>query len=225
MKRGYLLCIALETQGERLGNASRVRSSSVGPSPPMRMRMSVRLSAFRMTPTRSFLRSPTMVLNATVTPMLVEFFSEVERVGVLAVGREHLGADSDDFRFHGEQPLAFGLCISRVVMKTDVSIRLIVDSMQTERRELKGSHSFHSQFHIINCIAVGEDGGAEGREGNADKVDAGDNERGFAGGRDAHQAAAAVEAGGDVDVAILGEGESLRPTKAAIPCDALHREC
>ena len=41
-----------------------------------------------------------MVLKSTVTPMLVELFREVERVGVLAERGEHLGADGDDFGFH-----------------------------------------------------------------------------------------------------------------------------
>ena len=31
---------------------------------------------------------------------LVEFFREIEGVGVLAEGGEHLGADGDDFTFH-----------------------------------------------------------------------------------------------------------------------------
>ena len=41
-----------------------------------------------------------MVLKATSDADLVELFGEVEGVGVLAEGGEHLGADGDDFGFH-----------------------------------------------------------------------------------------------------------------------------
>ncbi len=37
---------------------------------------------------------------------LVELLRDVERVGVLAKGGEHLGADGDDFAFHEKQLLA-----------------------------------------------------------------------------------------------------------------------
>ena len=48
--------------------ASRVRSSSVGPSPPEKITMSARAIAIRAAPVRSSRLSPTMVLNATETP-------------------------------------------------------------------------------------------------------------------------------------------------------------
>ena len=58
------------------------------------------------------------------------------------------------------------------------------------------AQSFDSQVHIINGFVGGEDGGAEGGEGHADEVYAGEDEGGFAVGGDADQAAAAVKAGG-----------------------------
>jgi hypothetical protein len=53
--------------------ASRLRSSSVGPRPPMTATMSARPSAVRTALTRSRLRSPTMVLKATATPISLSF--------------------------------------------------------------------------------------------------------------------------------------------------------
>src|SRR5581483_5606694 len=53
--------------------ASRVRSSSVGPSPPLKITMSARERAVVLTRTISFKLSPTMLLNATSTPRLFNF--------------------------------------------------------------------------------------------------------------------------------------------------------
>src|SRR5580658_10921409 len=84
-------------------------------------------------------------------------------------------------------------------------------------RKLKKRHAFNAQVDVVNGIAGGEDGGAKRRKGYADEVGAGEGERGFAGGGDADQAAAAVEAGCDVDVAVFGEREALGTAEAAIP--------
>jgi hypothetical protein len=68
---------------------------------------------------------------------------------------------------------------------------------------LKQREPFDSQVHIINGIVGGEDGGAQGRKGDADEVCSGEDEGCLAVGGYANQAAAAVEAGGEVDVAIF----------------------
>ena len=80
--------------------ASRVRSSSVGPRPPMKMRMSE-----RKRPCCSGFDQATQIiaddaLENYVNAQQVELLGEVERVGVHAEGREHLGAHRDDFGIH-----------------------------------------------------------------------------------------------------------------------------
>ena len=74
-----------------------------------------------------------------------------------------------------------------------------------------------AQVDIIDGFVGGEDYGAEGGEGYSDKVGAGEDEGGFACGGDADQAAAAMEAGGEVDIAHFGEREALGTAEAAIP--------
>src|ERR1039458_994855 len=82
---------------------------------------------------------------------------------------------------------------------------------------LEQTQSFYSQVHIINGFVGGEDGGSEGGEDQADEVCAGEHEGGLALRGDAHQAALATEAGGQVDVALFGECEALRTAQAAVP--------
>ena len=63
--------------------------------------MSVRASALRIAPTRSFLAVADNRLEGHRNADLIELFGQVERVGVLAVRRKHFGADCDDLGFHG----------------------------------------------------------------------------------------------------------------------------
>ena len=84
-------------------------------------------------------------------------------------------------------------------------------------KELEKVQAFDSQIHIINGVAGGEDRGAEGREGDADEVRTGEDERGLAGGGDADDPVVAVQTRGDVDVALARDGETLRAAEAAIP--------
>ena len=125
----------------------------------------------------------------------VEFSSEIEGVSVLAGGGEHLGADGDDFRFHKSRDQGSGV----------------------RGQLLKQIQAFYTQVHIINGFVGGEDGGAQGGEGYADQIGTGEDEGGFALGGDADQATATVEAGGEVDVAIFGEGEALGRPRPRIP--------
>ena len=62
--------------------------------------MSAREMAMRAALVRWARLSPTMVLKATWTPRSLRPCGEVEGVGVLAEGREHLGAGCDDFSDH-----------------------------------------------------------------------------------------------------------------------------
>src|SRR5208282_2415263 len=68
-----------------------------------------------------------------------------------------------------------------------------------------------------NGVVGGEDGGAEGREGDADEVGGGEDERSLGVWSDADQSVAAMEAGGEVDVALAGDGQALRAAEAAEP--------
>src|SRR5947209_646282 len=63
-------------------------------------------------------------------------------------------------------------------------------------------------------VAGGEGGGAGFQEGEADEVAAGEDERGFALGREADDAALAAKGGGDVEVVVSVEGEALGSTEA-----------
>ncbi len=65
-----------------------------------------------MTPTRSLLAVADDGFEGDGDADLVEFFGQVEGVGVLSVGREHFGADCDDFRFHGSSFQLLGFCFS-----------------------------------------------------------------------------------------------------------------
>src|ERR1700675_3621941 len=78
--------------------ASRVRSSSVGPRPPMRMMMSGRTGAGGLYQGFSAVRHNGFECHHDAN--LVKLLSQIKRVGVLPVWGEHLRADGDDFRFH-----------------------------------------------------------------------------------------------------------------------------
>src|ERR1035441_4350584 len=82
---------------------------------------------------------------------------------------------------------------------------------------LDKTQSFNSQVNIINRIVRRENCGAERRKGDTHKIDSGNDKRRFAVGRHPHQSAAAVQAGCDADVSLLGECQALRSTEAAIP--------
>jgi hypothetical protein len=73
------------------------------------------------------------------------------------------------------------------------------------------------QVNIINGLVGGEDGGAERGEGKPDEIGAGDGEGCFSFGGDADETALTVEAGGDIEISVGGEGETLRAAEAAIP--------
>ena len=107
VKCGYLLCIALEAQRESFsyglarkvvfgGTESAHEDQDVG----------TRESGFNHTD-QVFSTIADNRLEGDSDAQFVELLSEIEGVRVLAKGRQHLGADSDDFGFHEEQPLAF----------------------------------------------------------------------------------------------------------------------
>ena len=81
--------------------ASRVRSSSVGPRPPLKITISERNSACWAAGDQM----PQIVahygLEHYFDAQLVELFGEIERVGVHAEGSQQLGANGDDLRVHG----------------------------------------------------------------------------------------------------------------------------
>ena len=62
--------------------------------------MSMRPRAVRMALTRSLAAVADDGFEGDGDADLVELLSEIEGVGVLAEGGEHLGADGDDFGFH-----------------------------------------------------------------------------------------------------------------------------
>ena len=90
-------------------------------------------------------------------------------------------------------------------------------SLRSWCRRLEKAQAFDSQVHIINgAIGLvrgleigGQDGGSEGRKGDADEAGSGQDQGCIAFGSDADQASAAVEAGSEIDVSIFGEGETL----------------
>jgi hypothetical protein len=112
---------------------------------------------------------------------LIEFLGEIKGVGVLAPGGKHFGTDGDDFGFHKSR-----------VQGTVIS-----------SWSLRQTEAFYAQVHIINGLIGGENGIAEGGEGDADEVDSGENERGLALGSHANQSATPVKAGCEVDVAVF----------------------
>ena len=63
--------------------------------------MSVRARAVRIALTEVFLAVAHDGLEGHRDANLVELFGQIEGVGVLAIRREHFGADCDDFGFHG----------------------------------------------------------------------------------------------------------------------------
>ena len=90
---------------------SRVRSSSVGPSPPVRTMTSERSSAWRNRPARSLAIVADDGLDAQVDAERRQPVGEEERIGIGARGSEQLGADGDDFSGarsmrHGSSPAA-----------------------------------------------------------------------------------------------------------------------
>ena len=96
-----------------------------------------------------------------------------------------------------------------------ISLRAAASSPRV--RQLEQAQSFDAQVNIINGLLCGEDGGAQGRESDATEVGSGEDESCLSAGSDADQTAAAVKAGGKIDVAFLGEGQTLRTAEAAIP--------
>ena len=70
-------------------------------------------------------------------------------------------------------------------------------------RVLEETEAFDSEIYVVDGFAGSEDCGAERRESDADEIGAGENQGGFAIGGDADNAAAAMEAGGEVDVALF----------------------
>ena len=83
--------------------ASRVTSSSVGPRPPERITIGERESA-----RAHGIRQPVAVVadhgfGGHLHAQVVELGGEVERIGVDALGGEHLRADCDDFGVHQKQ--------------------------------------------------------------------------------------------------------------------------
>jgi len=69
---------------------------------------------------------------------------------------------------------------------------------------------------VVEGVAGGEGGVAVFEEGEADEIAAGDGYGGFALGGDAEDAALAVEAGGDVEVAVDVEGHALSAAETLI---------
>ena len=78
--------------------ASRVRSSSVGPSPPHSTTSSVRASAARRTASRSSRRSPTIAFARTSMPYSFSRSVMNERVGVEPRRHEQFAAHRDNLR-------------------------------------------------------------------------------------------------------------------------------
>ena len=95
-------CVASRrSESERASAAaSRVRSSSVGPRPPMRITMSTRPSAVRNGRNEVLAAIADDRLEGHGYADFVELFSQVEGIGVLAERGQHFRPDSDDFGFH-----------------------------------------------------------------------------------------------------------------------------
>ena len=107
------------------------------------------------------------------------------------------------------------MCLRRLLSTADrtreaEAVRLKADSLEQIQ-------PFNSQVHIINGVIGGQDCGAERRKRNAHQIVAGQHQRGLALWRDAHQPAAAVQAGGNEYIALAGNGQSLRTAQPAIP--------
>jgi len=69
---------------------------------------------------------------------------------------------------------------------------------------------------VIERVARCQGGAAIFEEGEADEVVSGDGEGGFAGWGDAHDSALAVQAGGNVEVAVNVEGHALRAAESLV---------
>ena len=147
--------------------------------------------------------SPTMVLKATWTPRSLRPLGEVERVGVLPEGREHLRAGGDDFSDHDRG-------CSMKLMRCARMGPTCHDLSNSNQRS-----PFDVERDMVEGVAGGEGGAAVFEEGEADEVVAGDGERASRPRGDADDAALAVEGGGDVEVAVDVEGHALGAAEAA----------
>ena len=81
--------------------ASRVRSSAVGPSPPVAITTSARESASRNADSRSARSSASVVARRDLDPGVEQPLGEPERVRLGAQRPEQLAADRQDLRLHG----------------------------------------------------------------------------------------------------------------------------
>ncbi len=80
--------------------ASRVTSSSVGPSPPERIRIAERAHGLADLGGEAVAVVADHAFGDHFDAELVQLGGEVERVGIEAIAREHLAADGDDFGVH-----------------------------------------------------------------------------------------------------------------------------
>ena len=87
------------------------------------MMMSDRRMASLAAAVRSSAAVPDDALEAHFDAELVQFFGEVERIGVLTVGREHLRAHGDGFGVHGVSvnEVSSGARCRRVLRQTRVN--------------------------------------------------------------------------------------------------------
>ena len=89
----------------RSATTSRVRSSSVGPSPPVRISKSLRPSASDDDRLQDAAVVAGNRLPLQVDPDLVETLGDEERIRIDVSRRQHLAADCNDFCSHADWAL------------------------------------------------------------------------------------------------------------------------
>src|SRR5579859_816548 len=181
---------------------SRVRSSSVGPRPPLAITTGTRFSASRNASASSSRLSPTIVFRKTSMPSL--FNSSVMKSELVST---RSGVRSSD-------PTAMISAFMGIIVAHPAEgpggrrfeyRRLTVEGQPADV-PINGKQG----------AVGGEDAAAVGEEGEADQSGAAEEVLGVALGRDANDAAAATERGHDEEVSVLVEGEALRAAEAAI---------
>src|SRR5580704_5121691 len=186
----------------RSATVSRVRSSSVGPKPPLAITTGTRFNASRNASASNPRLSPTIVLRKTSMPSL--FNSSVRKRELVST---RSGVRSSD-------PTAM--------------ISAFMEIIVAYPAERPGGTRYESRRLTVQRQAAdvpvnrkkgtvgGENPAATREECETHECRAAQDVLGVTLGRDAHDAAATAEGGDDVQIFVLIEREALRPAEAAI---------
>src|SRR5579883_1057167 len=177
--------------------ASRVRSSCVGPRPPVEMTSGTRSRASRKASRRNSRLSPTTVLRTTSMPILLS--SSVRK-------RESVSTRSG---VSSSEPTAM---ISAFIF---IQGEILTEEGQAVDVPVEGEDG--ALRHGPAVVSAGRQDGAAGRlEGEANEAGSAEDDFGVALRRDAYDAAATAVGSGNVQIGVAVESHALRAAKATV---------